>query len=299
MLTISQLASYAGVTVRAVRHYHAKGILPEPKRDHSGYRRYDAHAVVELVRIRTLAEAGVPLARVRELLTADAEEFGAAVADIDRRLRAEIRQRQRHRDRIAQLAAGDSLALPPDAVAYLDRLRELGLPSLMVDGERDAWILVAAQLPEHMPLYIKLKQEQLDDPSTVELYRDFAEMLSWEADDPRVAAVGDRLVATLEAGEPEGWETTTSGWPTSSWNSSTRCSSTRYRSHGASWPALRNEAGAAGPASNGSSRDSAVRQARVRAVGCGVRDRARRRASPRNRRRNLPPAAEPERPGGF
>ena len=27
MLTISQLAAYAGVTVRAVRHYHAKGLL--------------------------------------------------------------------------------------------------------------------------------------------------------------------------------------------------------------------------------------------------------------------------------
>ena len=37
MLTISQLASYAGVTVRAVRHYHVKGLLPEPDRDSSGY----------------------------------------------------------------------------------------------------------------------------------------------------------------------------------------------------------------------------------------------------------------------
>ncbi|MER7559824.1 MerR family DNA-binding transcriptional regulator, partial [Nocardioides sp. NPDC126508] len=26
---------YAGVTVRAVRHYHAKGLLVEPERDHS------------------------------------------------------------------------------------------------------------------------------------------------------------------------------------------------------------------------------------------------------------------------
>jgi DNA-binding transcriptional MerR regulator len=78
MLTIGEVASYAGVTVRAVRHYHAKGLLPEPKRDHSGYRRYDAAAVVELIRIRTLAEAGVPLARVRELLQADATEFAAA-----------------------------------------------------------------------------------------------------------------------------------------------------------------------------------------------------------------------------
>jgi DNA-binding transcriptional MerR regulator len=100
MLTISQLASYAGVTVRAVRHYHAKGLLPEPTRDHSGYRRYDAAAVVELIRIRTLAETGVPLARVKELLAAGEEEFTAAVDEIDRRLRAEIRERQRHRERL-------------------------------------------------------------------------------------------------------------------------------------------------------------------------------------------------------
>ncbi|WP_239394680.1 MerR family transcriptional regulator [Frankia sp. CiP3] len=206
MLTISQLASYAGVTVRAVRHYHAKGLLPEPERDHSGYRRYDAHAVVELIRIRTLAEAGVPLAHVRELLAAGEREFTAAVADIDRRLRAEIKERQRHRARIAQLAAGDSLALPPEAVAYLDRLRELGLPDLMIEGERDAWILVAAQLPEHVSSYVKLKKQQLDDPATVALYRDFAAMIYWEMDDPRVAAVADRLVASLEAAEDEGWE---------------------------------------------------------------------------------------------
>jgi DNA-binding transcriptional MerR regulator len=206
VLTIGQLASYAGVTVRAVRHYHAKGLLPEPERDHSGYRRYDAHAVVELIKIRTLADAGVPLARVRELLAAGEEEFNAAVADIDRRLRAEIRDRQQHRERIAQLAAGDSLALPPEAVAYLDRLRELELPELLVEGERDAWILVAAQLPEQMSFYMTMKQRQLDDPATVELYRDLADAIAWEADDPRLVAVRDRLVALLDAADTEGWE---------------------------------------------------------------------------------------------
>ena len=199
MLTIGQLASYAGVTVRAVRHYHATGLLPEPERDHSGYRRYDAHAVVELIKIRTLADAGVPLARVRELLGADETEFDAAVAQIDRRLREEIRERQRHRERIAQLAVGDSLALPPEAVAYLDRLRGLGLPELLVQGERDSWILVAAQLPEQMPFYMTMKQQQLDDPGTVALYRDLAELITWGADDPRLVAVSDRLVGLIEA----------------------------------------------------------------------------------------------------
>jgi DNA-binding transcriptional MerR regulator len=207
VLTIGQLASYAGVSVRAVRHYHAKGLLPEPERDHSGYRRYDAQAVVELIKIRTLAFAGVPLARVRELLAAGDDEFGASVADIDRRLRREIKELQRHRERIAQLAAGDSLALPPEAVAYLDRLRELGFPELMIGGERDAWILVAAQLPEHMPFYMTMKQEQLDDPATLGLYRDLAEAILWEEDDPRLEAMADRLVVLLDDAETtEGWE---------------------------------------------------------------------------------------------
>jgi len=206
MLTISQLASYAGVTVRAVRHYHAKGLLPEPARDHSGYRRYDAAAVVDLIRIRILADAGVPLSRVRELLAADDEEFAAAVADIDRRLCAEIRERQRHRERIARLAAGDSLALPAEAVAYVNRLRGIGVPEMMVDAERDAWILVAAQLPEQMPFYMEMKERQLDDPDVIELYRELAEVIEWPADDPRLPGIIDHLVAQLDDVPDEGWQ---------------------------------------------------------------------------------------------
>lgn len=206
MLTISQLASYAGVTVRAVRHYHATGLLPEPERDRSGYRRYDAAAVVELVRIRTLADAGVPLSRVRELLGAGPEEFEAAVEQVDRRLRAEIRERQVHRERIARLAAGDSLALPPEAVAYLERLRAVGVPERMVEAERDAWILVAAQLPDRMSFYMEMKGLQLDDESTREFYRELADVTEWAADDPRLDAVADRLAAQFDTMPAEVWD---------------------------------------------------------------------------------------------
>jgi DNA-binding transcriptional MerR regulator len=205
MLTISQLASYAGVTVRAVRHYHAKGLLPEPERDRSGYRQYDAAAVVDLIRIRTLADAGVPLSRVKDLLAAGDEEFAAAVVEIDKRLRAEIRERQRHRQRIAQLAAGDSLALPPEAIAYLQRLRQLGIPERMVEGERDAWILVAAQLPDQMAMLMTLKTAQLEEPLVIELYRDLSEAISWDPDDPRLPVLVDKLVASIGATEAE-WE---------------------------------------------------------------------------------------------
>ena len=164
MLTIGQLASYAGVTIRAVRHYHQIGLLPEPERDASGYRTYDAAAVVRLIRIRTLAEAGVPLARVRELLDADPETFAAATAEIDRQLRAQIRALQEHRRRIAQLGSGDSLALPEEVVDYLDRLRAIGAPEAVIEPERDAWILMAARWPEAIPALMADKVAQLDEP---------------------------------------------------------------------------------------------------------------------------------------
>jgi DNA-binding transcriptional MerR regulator len=193
MLTIGELASYAGVTVRAVRHYHAKGLMPEPERDHSGYRRYDAGAVVELIRIRTLAEAGVPLARVRELLQADGDEFAAAVADIDERLRAEIRERQWHRERIARLAAGDNLALPPEVVELLDRLRALGVDERIVRVERDGWIPLAAHAPERVAEWVARKREQLADPQVVDFYLTLGQALDRTDDDPRLPELADGL----------------------------------------------------------------------------------------------------------
>jgi DNA-binding transcriptional MerR regulator len=191
MLTIGELASYSGVTVRAVRHYHAKGLLPEPERDHSGYRRYDAAAVVELIKIRTLAEAGVPLARVRELLQADDEEFAAAIADIDKRLLAEIRERQRHREQIARLASGDHLALSPEVVEYLDRLRALGVDERIVQVERDGWIPLVAHSPERVPEWMARKREQIADPQLIGFYLTLGQALDRTDDDPRLVEIAD------------------------------------------------------------------------------------------------------------
>src|SRR5262245_9299381 len=179
MLTIGRLASYAGVTIRAVRHYHQIGLLPEPERDHSGYRTYDGAAVVRLIRIRTLAEAGVPLARVQALLDASPEEFARGVQEIDKDLRAEIRRLQGNRKRIARLAAGEHLALPQSVVDYLDRLRGLGVDERYIELERDSWIMIAAQVPHEIDAVIASKHEELDDPDTVALYRLLSEAVDW------------------------------------------------------------------------------------------------------------------------
>jgi DNA-binding transcriptional MerR regulator len=169
-LTIGQLAAHAGVTVRAIRHYHRRGLLAEPDRDDSGYRRYDAQAVVDLIRVKTLADAGVPLARVEDLLGAGPAEFAVAISEIDKALRQRIRDLTCHRRRIAELTAGDRLFLPAEVVDMLDELRALGVSERGIRTERDGWILVAALSPELVPGWVGHKRSALADPEFRQLY---------------------------------------------------------------------------------------------------------------------------------
>jgi DNA-binding transcriptional MerR regulator len=198
MLTIGQLAAYAGVTVRAVRHYHQIGLLPEPERDASGYRRYGATAVVSLIKIRTLASTGVPLAQIGQILEADAAAFAEAVQRIDSHLRDEIDRLETSRKQIAQLTAGDSLVLPPEVVCYLDRLREIGASERMVAGERDGWILVAARWPDRIREWIPEKLAQLEDPQQVRMYRVLSQLLEPGAGDSLLREAADIMAGLLE-----------------------------------------------------------------------------------------------------
>ena len=200
MLTIGQLAAYADVTVRAVRHYHHIGLLPEPERDASGYRRYGATAVVSLIKIRTLAGAGVPLSQIGQVLEADPSTFAETVQRIDSHLLDEIERLETSRKQIAQLAAGDSLVVPPEVVTYLDRLRQLGASDRVVEGERDGWILIAARWPDRVREWMPEKLAQLEDPRVVRLYRLLSELSENDAGDhdPRLEEVADILADLLE-----------------------------------------------------------------------------------------------------
>ncbi len=196
MLTISQLAAYTGVTVRAVRHYHHIGLLPEPQRDASGYRRYGAKAVVALVKIRTLAAAGVPLSQVASMLEADTAAFSEAVQRIDSQLREEIDRLEDSRKQIAQLAAGDNLALPPEVTSYLDRLRQIGVSERLVEAEREGWILAAASWPGHLAEIMPSKHAQLENPRLVRLYQLASELIDSNAnDDPRLEEIADIMAS--------------------------------------------------------------------------------------------------------
>jgi DNA-binding transcriptional MerR regulator len=198
-VTIGQAAAFAGVTVKTVRHYHRLGLLDEPKRDRSGYRRYVSTDLLRLVQIRTLAGAGVPLAEIGELLDAGPERFAAALADVERRLSARIDALVERRATLRRLAQGDRVLLPDRACALLDRLVDLGLAPAYVESQREALVLARALVPDDFEGFLTLLEGRLDDPAFVELLKRSWEAVSWAPDDPRLddlaTAVADNLLA--------------------------------------------------------------------------------------------------------
>ncbi|MEU7767678.1 MerR family transcriptional regulator [Nocardia sp. NPDC049190] len=192
MITIGQLAQYAGVTIKAVRVYHGRGLLPEPPRDSSGYRRYSAEDAIDLVKIKTLAQAGVPLARIKELLAANSDEFAAAIAEIDRALAEHAEEIRRTRERIVELSSGDRLFVSAEVAEYLERLRRLGVGDRAVRMERDIWILLQSVAPKQAADWVADKLDAIDDPEFEAIYLDYDAAFDWSPDDPRLMELADR-----------------------------------------------------------------------------------------------------------
>jgi len=202
VLTISQLAAHVGVTVRAIRHYHQRGLLAEPIRDRSGYRRYDAQAVVDLIRIKALADAGVPLNRVRQLLDGDPAEFASAIANVDQSLQERIRDLERLRRQLAGLMAAERLVLPANVTDLLDYMRSLGVSERAMTLERDGWTLLMARVPEQVAQWAADKKAALADPDFRQLYVAWDQAHDWNPDDPRLIDLADQAAAWLAKQPP-------------------------------------------------------------------------------------------------
>ncbi|MET3985283.1 MerR family transcriptional regulator [Streptomyces sp. PvR034] len=198
-LTIGQAASYVGVTIKTVRHYHRLGLVAEPERDGSGYRRYRSGQLFRLVQVRTLAEAGVPLAEIADLLDADPEAFAATLGEVHHRLTERIEDLTARRDRLQRLDHGDRALLPDRACAVLERLAALGFGPDYVSGQREALVLARALVPEIFDNFLTRLERSLDDPESVELTKRGLAAGSWDPDDPRIeelaSALADELLA--------------------------------------------------------------------------------------------------------
>jgi DNA-binding transcriptional MerR regulator len=145
-----------------------------------------------LVKIKTLAHAGVPLARIKELLAADPDRFVAALAEIDRALQDRIEDLKDTRERLAQLDGGDRLFVSMEVADFLDQLLELGVSRRTVQMERDLWILMQAVSPQEAASWITDKREAMGDPEFRALYLAHDAAFDWSPDDPRLEALADR-----------------------------------------------------------------------------------------------------------
>ena len=195
MLRIGELASYVGVTTRTVRFYHQQGLLDEPPRTASGYRLYDGEAVLRLSRVVALASAGVPLARVHELLDASQESLDLALGEIDADLSSRIERLEKDRGRLRLLRADDALVLPDVIVGLVAHLREADIDPGIVDHYRDAWVLTYAVYRYRLdPWLEEFGAVMLRDPGYLALMVRSFRAAELEPDDPQVQQLADETV---------------------------------------------------------------------------------------------------------
>ena len=191
MLTIGELARHTGVAAKTVRYYHSIGLLAEPARDASGYRRYSAADAIALVKVRGLAEAGIPLAQIAALLTANREDRAAAIESIDRDLEQRIARLRDTRRRLRTVI--DPVGMPPGVAPYLELLHQIGLSAPWVQMEHDLWMLAFATDPEAAQALLADQHRAKSLPEVQQVYRDYDQARDLNPDDPRLASLADRI----------------------------------------------------------------------------------------------------------
>lgn len=67
-MKIGEFAQRAGVAIDTVRYYERQGLLPEPQRQASGYRRYVLMDIARLQFVRRAKALGFTLTEIHELL---------------------------------------------------------------------------------------------------------------------------------------------------------------------------------------------------------------------------------------
>jgi DNA-binding transcriptional MerR regulator len=205
-LKIGEVARLAGVTTRAVRHYHAIGLLPEPRRSASGYRLYGEGDLIALVRVARMRELGVPTSRIRSGLTAGAVELGGSLRALADEIDEDIARLTQTRDRLRELADRDELDDP--ARRYARGLGEHGLLQAgrgLPAGEAEAARLVDALHPEGIAGALRDADVFLADRGTRARLDDILRRfrgLDEEVDDARIDDLAREITEILP--RPEG-----------------------------------------------------------------------------------------------
>lgn len=193
----SDLARLAGVSVRTLRHYHQIGLLSEPDRSANGYRVYTAADLVRVLRVRRLADLGMPLSRIDPAVDTEEE-----LALLDREYVRQIEELQQRRAAIGALRQSTvRVDTPGFAQKYITALDQRdGVASQPVEVERDAAVLLELLLDSGSAARLTVLNEGeiagLADVSAALL------ALPDDAPDAGIDAVADALVSALRRLQP-------------------------------------------------------------------------------------------------
>ncbi len=117
--TVGHLAKLAGLTVRALHHYDAIGLLVPSKRSESGYRLYTQDDVLQLYRIQGLRRLGLSLTEVQTVLARDGAMIPEMIAQQLAELDAQIEHATALRSRLLQLRERLAQGNEPDPGDWL------------------------------------------------------------------------------------------------------------------------------------------------------------------------------------
>lgn len=199
-----ELARLAGVTVRALRHYHQVGLLDEPERRSNGYRDYGVQYLVRVLRIKRLAALGIPLERMPALLDdADGsdDDSGTLLDELDLELAEQMERIAGQRKLIARLrehsAAPD---VPPELAPFFAVFATAGLSPELVRADRDQSVLLAHLIGEDAMPYLERFYERLTEPDMVPVVTEIAERfgrLGPGSTEEEISGLAEKFVLTF------------------------------------------------------------------------------------------------------
>ncbi|TDC38798.1 MerR family transcriptional regulator [Micromonospora sp. 15K316] len=186
-LTVGQVSTRLGVTVRALHHWDETDLARPSLRTAGGYRLYTAADLERLHRVVVYRELGLGLGRIRAILDDSA-------ADVPGALRAQRLQVAERIDRLQQLSAG------------LDRMIDAHERGLLLTVEQQAAILG----PHWDPDWPDQARQRYGDTAQWQQYAERSAPRGpdeWQAIADAVAeldsALGDAMDAGVTPGSPE------------------------------------------------------------------------------------------------
>jgi DNA-binding transcriptional MerR regulator len=197
----SELATLAGVTVRALRHYHQLGILDEPPRSANGYREYDVHHLVRTLRITRLAGLGIPLQGLGAILDAPSDDASALLDELEEEIAAHIERLEARRETIAELRRWNaSPDLPSEFAPFAALFAASATTQEIARFDREQTILLSHVAGPHGAAAITALYARFADPAVLEVSQAFTERfaaLPPDASTDEITALVDYVVDTF------------------------------------------------------------------------------------------------------